>query len=143
MESAREWAMNSVEAMLDELLRRGADDWVGAWEVADIARAIALEATDAEVLDLALQVIQEALVRNLVDIGDVVGAGSHPVYRYESCSFRPWDLPSGAAMERVRREWLALGRDPTLGEVCWLSLTETGRKQAGQIEHRKGERGGA
>lgn len=134
MEGARGWAMNSVEAMLDELARRAADDWIGAWEVADIARAMAPDATDAEVRDLALQIIEEALMRNVVEVGDVVGTGSHPVYRYESCSFRPWALPTEVAIERIRREWLALGRNPTLGEVCWLRLSETGRVQARHTE---------
>jgi hypothetical protein len=121
--------MSSIGAMLDELVRRGVDDWIGAWEVADIVQSIAPGAT-GEISKLALQVIQEALVRSLVEIGDVVGTGSHPVYGYESCSFRPWALPVEAAMERVKREWLALGRNPTLGEVCWLNLSETGRARA-------------
>jgi hypothetical protein len=44
--------------------------------------------------------------------------------------FKDWDTAPNEVLERVEREWVALGRAPNLGEICWLSNTEAGDKRA-------------
>lgn len=120
---------------------RGADDWVGAWEVASVVESMASGANEVEVRDSAFLLIRQVLSHGLMEIGDVAGTGSHPVYVHDSCRFQPWGLPVERSMERVEQEWNALGRSPTLGEVCWLNLTEKGQVQAHALRSWKDEGG--
>lgn len=40
--------------------------------------------------------------------------------------FCMWNLPIEECLNRVEREWNALGRNPSLGEICWLQNTDKG-----------------
>ena len=68
---------------------------------------------------MALQVIAEVLRSDLMKAGDVTKDG-----------FKEWSMTSTAALERIAREWNALGRSPNLGEICWLSNTSKGDRRA-------------
>lgn len=104
--------------MIDELVVRGADDWVMAADVAWIAKSVG-GASDEEVAEVSIALIEEVMRRSLMQVGDVTEAG-----------FFEWDLSLEEALDRVSREWRALGRAPDLGEVCWLANTEAGDARA-------------
>lgn len=53
--------MTSVEACVEEILKRGLDDWIQAAEVASVAKLTGLQTTDLGVQDLALEVIAELI----------------------------------------------------------------------------------
>ena len=110
----------TVQTCLDELLKDGLDDWVQAADVATIAQSIGGARTPEEIKDLSLRVIQEALERDLMTVGDVTSAG-----------FRPWNVPLAEALERVEHAWGIQGKGPNLGEVCWLENTKRGDDRAG------------
>ena len=105
--------------MIDELLIQGADDWVMAADVAWLAKSVVGAMSDEEVLDIATTVINEVVTAGLMQIGDVTDGG-----------FFEWDLPTGEVVERVAREWRALGRLPDVGEICWLANTTAGDARA-------------
>ncbi|MGH7425387.1 MAG: hypothetical protein ACREJP_04405 [Candidatus Methylomirabilales bacterium] len=108
--------------MIDELLLRGADDWVMAADVAWIAKSAGGAATDEEILDLAVGMITAVVTQGLMHVGDVTDGG-----------FFEWDLSPEEAIEMVEREWRALGRPPDLGDVCWLANTAAGDIRAKAI----------
>jgi hypothetical protein len=35
--------------------------------------------------------------------------------------FVAWDLSPDQAVDQIEREWLALGREPGIGEVAWFT----------------------
>lgn len=101
--------------MIVELLRRGADDWVMAADLAWIAKSAGGAVTDEEILETALRIIRSVVDEGLMQLGDVTDDG-----------FFEWDLTPEEAIERVEREWRALRRPPDLGDVCWLANTSVG-----------------
>lgn len=113
--------------MIDELLIRGANDWVMAADVAWLAKSVGGVDTDQEVFSLSVRTIQAVVNEGLMMVGDVTDGG-----------FFEWDLTPEAALAKVEREWSVLGRLPDLGDVCWLANTPAGdtRAKAG-VERRE------
>ncbi len=118
----------TTRRMIDELLVLGVDDWVMAADVAWLAKSIGGAASDEDVLDLAIAVIEEVVTRALMQIGDVTDGG-----------FFEWDVSAQDAVERVAREWRALGRSPDLGEVCWLANTPAGDARAEVVSKQRAQ----
>ena len=116
----------TTSRMVDELLMRGADDWVMAVDVAWLASSVGGADTDHEVLTLSVQTIRAVVGEGLMQIGDVTEGG-----------FFGWDLKPEAAVEKVARDWIALGRPPDLGDVCWLANTPAGDPRAKAIAERR------
>lgn len=112
--------------MIDELLTRGAEDWVMAADVAWLAKSIGGADTDQEVLSLSVNTIRAVVTEGLMQLGDVTDGG-----------FFEWDLEQEAAIEKVERDWSALGRLPDLGDVCWLANTPAGDTRAKAIAEQR------
>jgi hypothetical protein len=112
----------AADALIDELLARGADDWVTAAEVAWIARSVGDASTDGDVLEVSVDVIRAVLTDGLMDAGDVTDGG-----------FFEWGLSPAESVRRIEQAWLLLGRLPNLGEVCWLSNTTAGQARAERV----------
>jgi hypothetical protein len=102
-------------ACVRDVLRRGLDDWIQAAEVVSVAISIGGASTEVDQRTLSLEIIRNVVENRLMTVGDVTGDGFHG-----------WDLSEHDALVRIEREWLALGRRPNLGEICWLSNTEAG-----------------
>jgi hypothetical protein len=113
--------MNLIES-IDEILMLGLDDWIQASEIASVARTVGGAATEGEVQRLSLDIIRGVIKEGLMAVGDVTTQGFHA-----------WVLSTEEALERIEREWKALGRNPSLGEICWLSNTEKGDKRARRL----------
>ena len=124
--------MNLQDAVND-LLIRGLDDDIQAAEVASTVMRLSGAVAQDEVRDLSIELIRVVVQQGLMEIGDIIGSGFHPTYRYASVKFRRWDLSFEESLERVKREWKALERNPSLGEICWLVNTKKGHEVARQL----------
>ncbi|HYN65010.1 MAG TPA: hypothetical protein VES36_10450 [Candidatus Limnocylindrales bacterium] len=105
--------------MIEELLMRGADDWVTAAEVAWVAKSMGGSATDDGKRDIAFKLIRQVLEMGLMKAGDVTEGG-----------FSAWELSPAESFARIEREWRSLGRIPEIGEVAWLANTPSGSRRA-------------
>jgi hypothetical protein len=110
------------DSLLDNLVLRGSDDWIMAADVAWIVKSANVTSSDDEIRKLSVNLVREALGRELVTIGDVTEEG-----------FRPWDVDIDNAIQKVDRSWAELGRSPDLGEVFWLRNTERGDDRARKL----------
>lgn len=119
MEGAR--PMTSVDEYIDEVLKRGLDDWIQAAEVVSVVRSSGGETSEARMREVALEVIAAVLRRGLMKAGDVTKDG-----------FVEWNMMPDESLERITAGWNALAKSPELGEVCWLSNTSLGDLQAGR-----------
>jgi hypothetical protein len=108
-----------LDACVRDVLIRGLEDWVDAAEVAWVARSVGGATADGLVCDLSIGIISEVLQKGLMVAGDVTDNG-----------FKKWNMTSTEALDRITREWKALGRSPHLGEICWLSNTSKGDGRA-------------
>jgi hypothetical protein len=111
--------MTTLEECVAELLKRGLDDWIQAAEVASVVKSHSGQGMADSIDSMALEVIGQLLRRKLMIAGDLTPEG-----------FAEWNMPAGAAVDRIVRDWKALGRSPDLGEVCWLCNTPEGDVRA-------------
>lgn len=111
--------MTTIESCIDEVLKRGLDDWIQAAEVASVVQSIAGQRSNASIRRITLEVIETLIQRGLMRAGEVTREG-----------FYEWDLTADQALEKIVTTWNALGRLPELGEVCWLSNTAQGDSRA-------------
>jgi hypothetical protein len=109
----------ATDSLIDELVVRGADDWVTAAEVAWVAKSAGKAKADDDIKALSLDIINTVLQAGLMRAGDVTDGG-----------FFAWDISPSDASGRIERAWEQLGRLPNLGEVCWLANTEAGHERA-------------
>ena len=99
-----------------KILRQGTDDWVPMAEVASLAHEVFPDASSTALRQAAVAALRELQSAHYVRLGDVSGSG-----------FVAWVQESEEALERVEREWLALGT-PRLGDIGWLENTASGRE---------------
>jgi hypothetical protein len=107
----------TIQACVDELVMRGCDDWVNAAEVTSVVKFTGHAQSEDEIRSLSLKLIREVVQQGLMEIGDLPDEGRH---------LKLWPITSQESLDRVEHEWKALGRNPSLGEVCWLQNTDKG-----------------
>lgn len=104
-------------------LVRCADDHTGLWEIIRDVRSSLPDATAGEIQTKTLEILESLLQQGLIQAGFSLGR-----------KFDPWLFSVRDTLDRIRTEWDAHGRDPSLGEVAWFSITPNGTerlKQAG------------
>jgi hypothetical protein len=107
--------------VIDEILTEGEDDWVHLGVLVRIVK-YATGLAGEDLLCKTLGVIQHLVSSGWMvagDIGDEVSPG-----------FQPWSLTLAEALARIEREWRDLGRDPSLGDICWFANTPAGDERA-------------
>lgn len=107
----------TIQACIDDLLMRGCDDWVNAAEVTSVAKFTGHAQSEDEIRSVSLKLIREVVQQGLMEIGDLPDEGRR---------LKLWPMTSQECLDRVEREWNALGRNPSLGEICWLQNTDKG-----------------
>lgn len=101
--------------LVEDLLARGVDDWLDLGLIVDIARRAETRSEEG-LTAVAMGLVCSVMVQGLMQPGAVVAG-----------KFEPWVVTPGVALERIIREWLAVGtRDLRPGDVVWLRNTETG-----------------
>jgi hypothetical protein len=112
--------MNKLKRCIYEILENGADDWLYLAEIVWRVKCVVGASSDVELRRMSLDLMRDLVQRGLMEIGDVDVSGKK--------GFTKWDMPIETALERVEREWKALGRDPSMWEICWLSNTDKGNE---------------
>jgi hypothetical protein len=104
------------------VLIRGLDDWVDAAEVAWVVKDVLKLTADVEIRRVALEVIADLILQQLMTVGDVTNDG-----------FSEWSVTPVKAVERIRATWSALVGLPRMGDICWLANTSDGNRRARQL----------
>ena len=107
----------TIKQCIDDLVMRGCDDWLYAAEVAYAAKEIGHAQSADEIRDLSLKIIREIVEQGLMEIGDLPDEGRR---------LKLWPMTPQECLDRVEREWKALGRNPSISEICWLQNTDKG-----------------
>lgn len=100
------------------------DDFVGLWELVIRVRNRVPELDDRQVQDAVLAIVEHGLRRHeaYAGLGAAVGG-------LESV----WPDPVDQIIERIRREWDALGRNPNPGEIVWLDQPRLDRGAQAEV----------
>ncbi len=103
-------AFSDVRNDLDSLCDEAREDYLGLWQI--VMRTNRLASSDERAREDTLADIRVLLARG-VRAGNLTGEGG----------FAAWpDQFPDSVIERVRREWVALGRAPTVNEIAWFDL---------------------
>jgi hypothetical protein len=100
-----------LNAMVNEFFTEAEDDLVGLWEIVSEVEE-RTGAAEQVLREQTLEVVRELLVHGLV-------AGNPP---YSVHGYRPWtDQRPDAVIDRIRSEWIALGRIPNIPDIAWFA----------------------
>jgi hypothetical protein len=95
-------------------LAHARDDYVGLWVIIKVLQEEYGVTGDA-LREHTLDVVRELLARGLL-------AGDPP---YSATGYRPWqDQLPDAVIDRIRAEWIALGRTPNIPDIVWFSTPD-------------------
>jgi hypothetical protein len=99
------------ERLVEQFCAEARSDLVGLWE---IMQKVEQETGPGELArQQTLAVVSALLARGL-------RAGDPP---YSAGGYRPWaNQEPAAVIERIRREWQALGRPPNIPDIAWFGL---------------------
>ena len=105
---------------LDELQRafivEGLEDYVGLWQWVARVRDRYPDLNGDGVRAKVLESVGELIRQNAIQAGALAGEGG----------FDAWELTPAEALERIETEWIELGRDPNIPDICWFNNTEHG-----------------
>ena len=105
---------------------RGLDDVIQLAEIISVADQVFGIGSDKETYEQVANTILLLVSEGLAEVGELVPDGP-------TLLFSAWDGDAEMIVDRVLRDWKQLGRDPGLGEVCWLALTDDGRSKAEEL----------
>ena len=111
---------SKAEGLERIILQELTDDYLGMWDVAQLARDELETEDDRVIFESTISVLETMLMHGLIRPGRARSDGR----------FEAWELDPGRAALRIREEWKRLGRIPTLGEIAWFDLTDHGEKVA-------------
>jgi hypothetical protein len=92
------------------------DDWAGLWVLISDVRQDFPKLSQDQVRETTLAILRDLLEEGLIQAGQPVGRGK----------FDPWKSVTDETIQRIRDEWIKLGRDPIIGDVTWLEITQKG-----------------
>jgi hypothetical protein len=99
-----------MDALKKTFLKECGEDFVGLWAILWKVRHLRPRIDADEARRATLEIVQWLLASGQVIAG-------HPT---EDSKFVPWKETPGEALERIEREWTALGREPNLGDIVWF-----------------------
>lgn len=90
------------------------EDYVGLWQVAkNVREDLDLKAPQT-IMEISLSIVERLLKEGGLLVGDAK-------WEYP---FPKWDLTADEAIKRIRKEWLALGKAPSPGEICCFTSSK-------------------
>jgi hypothetical protein len=101
------------EEIVAQLLAECDEDHVGLWELVNAVQLDLGIRDPATVRAATLDLVRSLLEHPRMEIGVPTPDGRH---------FAAWDVSSDEAVEAIRQQWEALGRDPDIGEIAWFSM---------------------
>lgn len=122
---------STMDAMLDELVMEGADDWVMFLALLDVVTRFRGSTTTAHEGEVVFALLRAAVNRGLMEIGTVAETG-----------FVRWNGSIDENVQHIAHEWERLERlqgGPLMGDVCWLANTAEGAKRAERLFARQGD----
>ncbi|HEY5313961.1 MAG TPA: hypothetical protein VIK18_15635 [Pirellulales bacterium] len=104
--------MQKFEVLKHEVLEECEDDHVGLWSIVDAVEDY-LGTTEPRYV----KCFTCALLSDFLDAGEIQAGFPAKNGR----DFEPWTMLTEPAINRIRQEWDALGRDPEMGEIVWFT----------------------
>ena len=105
----------TTEDVLESLVNECHDDHVGLWEIVNAVRFDLGSDKPVETRTTTLRLVRCLLQERGMQVGHPAPDGRH---------FVSWNVSTDQAVARIEKEWSALGREPSIGEVVWFTSEE-------------------
>lgn len=105
----------NAQEIIDDFVDESKADFIGLWQV--IGRVRSQISIEVELQQYTLDVVEMLLARGFVAINSP--------YKETGKSEAWLDQEPGHVIDRIRREWDALGRTPTVPDIVWFDLPST------------------
>jgi hypothetical protein len=105
---------STIDEVKRVLVEEAQTNTVGPWVLVGVVSDVAPTLPPEQAREAILNAVREALAEERVVPGDFVDKDD------DTYAFVPWRLSVDEAMARIRRDWIALGREPNPGEVAWF-----------------------
>ena len=106
-----------IGALAAEYALEAESDYVGLWQICTRVRHDLAITDPDELRSTVMQVIDVMLAMGLLAV-DLPSEGP---------GRRPWqDQARASVLARIRSEWQALGRDPSVGDIVWFDNPDRG-----------------
>jgi hypothetical protein len=106
--------MEELDRLLQEIIVECEEDHVGLWSVVHGVHWELSEKDPIKVKQLTMKLVEGMLNHPGMAAGFPTDDGK---------GFTPWSLTKGEILSRVNHEWDIMGREPTLGEIVWFTIT--------------------
>lgn len=103
------------DEVLESLVEECHEDHVGLWEIVNAVQFDLRAKNAEETRAMTLRLVRSLLHERGLHVGHPAPDGRH---------FVSWNLPPDQAVARIEKEWSALGREPSIGEVAWFTSAE-------------------
>jgi hypothetical protein len=98
--------------VLESLIEECHEDHVGLWRIANAVRFDLGSRNPIETRTITLRLIRSLLHERGMLVGHPARDGRH---------FVAWELSPDQAVVRIEQELIALGREPSIGDVAWFT----------------------
>ena len=109
----------NIDAVLEDLVHFGQDDWIPLWVIAQDAEELLDTEDQREILEVTVTLVKELLKRGF-------RAGEAPIHSVAHFVQWPEQDPEAVAY-LIRREWEHRGTLPGWGDCPWLCGPHLGR----------------
>jgi hypothetical protein len=95
--------------LLQGIITECRDDYVGLWVIVRAFQDAGI--TDgSSLMDETLTTVAALLAHEDISAG-----------QFDHGQFEVWSEPTDTIVERIRREWVALGCTPSIGDIVWFA----------------------
>jgi len=104
--------MNIKTDVLREIIAECHEDYVGLWLIARKVKD-AGRADEPSTMSVVLTLVTALLAHEGITAG-----------QFKDFQFEVWKETPNVIVERIKREWVELGRTPSLGDIVWFAAAE-------------------
>ena len=120
---ATDEVIENLQAMIEDLVLRGSDDWVALTEVAGVVKFIGGVKGDEEIRRVSLEVIRQLVLTGRAEVGEVK----------ENVGFQNWVLGLDEAIAEIERRWDSAAPPYQWAYSSWLRTTPAAKAEAERI----------
>lgn len=107
--------INKFENIINSYKQGASEDNIGLWNIINSIEKTFKPSDANELMELTLDIIQDMLA-------DGFQAGDS---EYSETGYIPWKIQNtDYVINRIRTEWLALGREPNIGDIVYFGFKE-------------------
>ncbi|MBO7486734.1 MAG: hypothetical protein J6T84_11815 [Spirochaetaceae bacterium] len=102
--------MNKLINLQNEWVKTSIDSEMGLWWLANDVREIIGNLPEQEICSLTLNLIKPLLIEKKL----------LPITLNNDGTYKVWSEEPSRVIEKIRNQWLSLGRKPTIDDIVWF-----------------------